>query len=90
MLLIDGGLFDNIPIKPLENRGYDIYAIDLFAKSNEHKTKIFNPEIPKDSELLNTLLNSTNHKIQYWKDTWTALGEYRVFVVYYEIKKEET
>ena len=43
MLLIDGGLFDNIPIKPLENRGYDIYAIDLFAKSNEHKTKIFNP-----------------------------------------------
>ena len=42
MLLIDGGLFDNIPIKPLENRGYDIYAIDLFAKSNEHKTKKFN------------------------------------------------
>lgn len=43
MLLIDGGLFDNIPIKPLENRGYDIYAIDLFAKSGEHKTKKFNP-----------------------------------------------
>ena len=43
MLLIDGGLFDNIPIKPLENRGYDIYAIDLFAKRNEHKTKKFNP-----------------------------------------------
>ena len=34
MLLIDGGLFDNIPIKPLENRGYDIYAVDLFAKNN--------------------------------------------------------
>ena len=39
MLLIDGGLFDNIPIKPLQNRGYDIYAIDLFAKSEEHKIK---------------------------------------------------
>ena len=36
------------------------------------------------------IFNNTSKKIQYWKDTWTALGEYRVFVVYYEIKKEET
>ncbi len=43
MLLIDGGLFDNIPIKPLENRGYDIYAINLFARSGEQKPKKFNP-----------------------------------------------
>ena len=39
MLLIDGGLFDNMPIKPLENKGYEIYAIDLFCKSKDHKTK---------------------------------------------------
>jgi len=32
MYLIDGGLFDNLPIKPLENKGYDILTIDLFAK----------------------------------------------------------
>jgi len=38
MYLIDGGLFDNIPIKPLQNKNYDIYSIDLFAK--EHKTII--------------------------------------------------
>jgi NTE family protein len=38
MYLIDGGLFDNIPIKPLQDKNYDIYAIDLFAK--EHKTTI--------------------------------------------------
>lgn len=43
MLLIDGGLFDNIPIKPLENKGYDIYAINLFARSGEQKPKKFNP-----------------------------------------------
>jgi len=35
MNLIDGGLFDNIPIKPLLDKNYDIYAIDLFAKDNE-------------------------------------------------------
>lgn len=38
MYLIDGGLFDNIPIKPLLNKNYDIYSVDLFAK--EHKTII--------------------------------------------------
>jgi len=43
MYLIDGGLFDNIPIKPLEEKGYDIYAVDLFAKKHNHKVKSFNP-----------------------------------------------
>ena len=43
MYLIDGGLFDNIPIKPLENKGYNIYSVDLFAKEKEHKLKKFNP-----------------------------------------------
>lgn len=60
MLLIDGGLFDNIPIKPLENRGYDIYAIDLFAKSNEHKTKKFNPLKSIKKSLFKQL--HSNHK----------------------------
>ncbi|AXH10972.1 patatin [Malaciobacter halophilus] len=43
MYLIDGGLFDNIPIKPLENSGYDIYAVDLFAKKNSIYKQDFNP-----------------------------------------------
>jgi len=60
MLLIDGGLFDNIPIRPLENRGYDIYAIDLFAKSNEHKTKKFNPLKSIKKSLFKQL--HSNHK----------------------------
>lgn len=88
--------------KELHNKDWMDQTVSTFEKSmgfaptsNEKikrvfKTKIFNPEIPKDSELLNSLLNSPNHKIQYWKDTWTALGEYRVFVVYFEFKKEET
>lgn len=60
MYLIDGGLFDNIPIKPLENKGYDIYAIDLFAKSNEHKTKKFNPIKSIKKSLFKQL--HSNHK----------------------------
>ena len=44
MSLIDGGLFDNIPIKPLLNKNYDICTIDLFAKQNHIKT---NPNIIK-------------------------------------------
>ena len=40
MYLIDGGLFDNIPIKPLLDKNYDIYSIDLFAKQNHIKTKV--------------------------------------------------
>lgn len=60
MLLIDGGLFDNIPIKPLENKGYDIYAIDLFAKNNEHKTKKFNPIKSIKKSLFKQL--HSNHK----------------------------
>ena len=60
MYLIDGGLFDNIPIKPLQNRGYDIYAIDLFAKSQEHKTKKFNPIKSIKKSLFKQL--HSNHK----------------------------
>lgn len=60
MLLIDGGLFDNIPIKPLENKSYDIYAIDLFAKNNEYKTKKFSPLKNIKKSLFKQL--HTNHK----------------------------
>ena len=43
MYLIDGGLFDNIPIKPLENKNYDILAIDLFPKKYSNPILRLNP-----------------------------------------------
>lgn len=43
MSLIDGGLFDNIPIKPLENKNYDIYSVDLFPRSIHPRKKKFRP-----------------------------------------------
>ncbi|RXK11517.1 patatin [Halarcobacter mediterraneus] len=40
MQLIDGGLFDNMPIKPLENKNYTIYTLDLLPhQSKENNTK---------------------------------------------------
>lgn len=41
--LIDGGLFDNIPIKPLENKEYNIFSIDLMPKSLTERKRKFNP-----------------------------------------------
>ncbi|QKF83406.1 patatin-like phospholipase family protein [Halarcobacter ebronensis] len=32
MYLIDGGLFDSVPIKPFDKNSYEIIAIDLFPK----------------------------------------------------------
>jgi NTE family protein len=43
MYLIDGGLFDNIPIKPLENKNYDIFCIDLFPKKHSNPVRKLNP-----------------------------------------------
>ena len=47
MYLIDGGLFDNLPIKPILNKGYHIISLDLFpskAKSSiEQKTNLIKP-----------------------------------------------
>lgn len=62
------------------------FAVKPAVKSKAvHKVKIFNPEVEKDKGLLTELMNSDKHKITYWKDNWTSLGEYRVFVVYTEI-----
>lgn len=43
MYLIDGGLFDNLPIKPLEDKGYEIYSVDLFTKKQGSFLKKINP-----------------------------------------------
>jgi len=40
--LIDGGLFDNLPIKPLENKGYNIVSINLMPSSQKEDRSSFN------------------------------------------------
>ena len=60
MYLIDGGLFDNLPIKPLQNKGYDIHTLDLFAKESKIGIKNKNP-IKNIKRLLFKQLHQ-NHK----------------------------
>lgn len=43
MYLIDGGLFDSVPIKPFDKNIYDVLSIDLFPKSNNLEKKRRNP-----------------------------------------------
>lgn len=43
MYLIDGGLFDSVPIKPFDKNIYDVLSIDLFPKSKQLGRKKKNP-----------------------------------------------
>lgn len=57
--------------------------------------KIFCPNTPEDARLLNQLLNDKEFEIVMWKDTWTAHGDFRIFIIYKEnlefkkLKKED-
>ncbi len=64
--LIDGGLFDNIPIKPLINRAYKIYSIDLMPRMiNKEKGKIsFRPIKSLIKKLLTTRFKNGIYSIK--------------------------
>lgn len=64
--LIDGGLFDNMPIKPLENKGYDIYTIDLMPRATiKEKRRGFNPLKPLKKRLFKTRFDNGNYSIKH-------------------------
>jgi len=63
MYLIDGGLFDNIPIKPFENKNYDIFAVDLFPKSKQNKKRA-NPLKTIKRKLFKQLHDNHKHSIE--------------------------
>lgn len=46
--------------------------------------KIFCPNSEDDRKLLNELLNDPRFSVVKWEDTWTAHGDYRVFIIYSE------
>lgn len=63
MYLIDGGLFDSVPIKPFDNTKYKVFAIDLFPKSNKLPTKKLNPLKILKKKLFTQLYSNHNHTI---------------------------
>jgi hypothetical protein len=87
--------------KELFNKNWHQETIDSFEiasgikqpKKNEEivqrKVKVFCPEHEGDKNLMMQLMNSKNHRIVYYKDNFTPQGEYKAFVVYEEILKED-
>lgn len=50
----------------------------------KYKTKVLSVTEQKDAKELEILLNSPKYSIVQYKDTWTALGEYKVFIIFTE------
>lgn len=86
------------------NKGFDPEAvIDAYetAKGIKKRSKsgdtleltfkniILDPEQQKDQDMLNELMNNKKYMITLWKDTWTAQGNFRVFIIYGTKKEEE-
>ncbi len=63
--LIDGGLFDNMPITPLQNNNYKIFCIDLMPKAQTNQKKRFDLLKPLKKKLFQTRLNNGNYSIQH-------------------------
>lgn len=65
MYLIDGGLFDNVPIKPLMNKNYEIFSVDLFPKKNSHTTLKLNPIKALKKKVFKQLYDNHKHSINH-------------------------
>lgn len=63
MYLIDGGLFDSIPIKAFDDNIYNIFAIDLFPKSKKLPTIKINPIKLLKKKLFKQLYSNHKHTI---------------------------
>lgn len=72
-------------------------AVDLIEKQNgissknssakvatRYKSKILSPDRSVDAAKLEELFNSPKHQIVYYKDNWSSIGEYKVYVIYTE------
>lgn len=65
MYLIDGGLFDNVPIKPLLEKNYHIFSVDLFPKENKKNIKRINPIKTIHKKIFKQLHENHAHSIAH-------------------------
>lgn len=76
MYLIDGGLFDCLPIKVFDKNEYEVFAIDLFPKSNKKLKKLRLNPIKYFKRRLFTQLYE-NHSLSILHAN-TYLGSYEI------------
>ncbi len=66
MYLIDGGLIDNLPIKPFLDDDYHICSVDLMPRQQEiPKKKIFNPFKSAKKKIFSHRINNMNYSIKH-------------------------
>ncbi len=75
MYLIDGGLFDNVPIKPLMDKNYEIYSVDLFPKAHKNTKRKLNPIKAIKRKVLKQLHENHKHSIA---NTTHYLGSHHI------------
>ncbi len=64
--LIDGGFFDNLPIKPLQNKDYSICTIDVMPRRDKNESKRgFNPLKIFKKKLFKTRFDNALYSIQH-------------------------
>lgn len=63
--LIDGGLFDNMPIKPFEEDYYKIHTIDLMPKVHRENKRRFSLFRPVKKKLFKTRTDNIHHSIAH-------------------------
>ena len=81
MNLIDGGLFDNLPIKPLENKNYDILTIDLFPKKYAKKILKINPIKVLKRKLFTQLYENNKYSLNH-SNYYIGSSQIREFALY--------
>ena len=82
MELIDGGLFDNMPIKPLLNSNHEIYTIDLMPSSNIfNEKKSYNPIKKLKRKVFTQLIENTKYSIEH-TNHYVSSPEIRAFKMF--------
>jgi hypothetical protein len=71
-----------------EARGFKKRKVDE-PQDFVFKSTVLDPEQQRDQDLLHELLNNKKYIINHWKDTWTAQGNFRVFIIYGTKKEKE-
>lgn len=65
MLLIDGGLIDNIPIRPLQNMEEKILSIDLLPRKPQTHEKRFAPIKTLKKKIFHQFISNAHYSIQH-------------------------
>lgn len=79
--LFDGGLVDNMPIRPLENKNLKICSIDLFPRTQQTNKRTLNPLKLLKKRVFRTWHQNVNYSISH-SDIYITnlqLRDYKIF-----------